>query len=323
MSISYNFGYLPDSVLTLSGYDFSQFIKNTLDEAEAELLNKISIQTTSSFLSIEDPLEIFNYDIEDDELQQLKEKLSFKSKNKKVLIKPGVISAFRSLRQGLKDKADQQLAQSKKKQRRQLHLSNINPVSLSLPVMNVPGTNRSTVANRLSLVEHKAHVQKLISKWCSENKDHLGFDSFNLEENIDFILNIEFDENSIVKGNIKCKCNKSISLGNNDDKLQISNFYKHLQSAGCDHMKNMKKNARISNSIQQQQQQQQSSMSVPFASSSPPHSSPVQIPSISVITTETVSHEKSPISSNESVRGSKRRLVSQSQQNHSAKRNRL
>jgi hypothetical protein len=90
-------------------------------------------------------------------------------------------------------------------------------------------------------------------------------------------------------------------------------------------MKNMKKNARISNSIQeqQQQQQQQSSMSVPFASSSPSHSSPVQIPSISVITTETVSHEKSPISSNESVRGSKRRLVSQSQQNHSAKRNRL
>ncbi len=77
MSISYNFGYLPDSVLTLSGYDFSQFIKNTLDEAEAKLLNKISIQTTSSFLSIEDPLEIFNYDIEDDELQQLKEKLSF------------------------------------------------------------------------------------------------------------------------------------------------------------------------------------------------------------------------------------------------------
>jgi len=106
MSISYNFGYLPDSVLTLSGYDFSQFIKNTLDEAEAELLNKISIQTTSSFLSIEDPLEIFNYDIEDDELQQLKEKLSFKLKNKKVLIKPGVISGFRSLRQALKDKAD-------------------------------------------------------------------------------------------------------------------------------------------------------------------------------------------------------------------------
>jgi hypothetical protein len=104
MSISYNFDYLPDSVLTLSGYDFNQFMKNTLGEPEAALLNKISVQTTSSFLITEDPLDIFNYDIDDEELEQLKEKLSFKLKNKKVLIKPGVISGFRSLREALKKK---------------------------------------------------------------------------------------------------------------------------------------------------------------------------------------------------------------------------
>ncbi len=96
--------YLPESALTLSGYDFNQFIRNTLGEPEADLLNKISIQTTSSFLMTEDPLDIFNCDIEDKELEQLKGKFSFKLKNKKVLIKSGMISGFCSLREALKKK---------------------------------------------------------------------------------------------------------------------------------------------------------------------------------------------------------------------------
>lgn len=82
MSISYNICSLPDSVLTLSGYDFDQFIRNILGDAEADLLKKMSIQTVSSFLTVEDPLEIFNHDIDDQELENLKNKLCFKLKNK-------------------------------------------------------------------------------------------------------------------------------------------------------------------------------------------------------------------------------------------------
>lgn len=153
-----------------------------------------------------------------------------------------------------------------------------------------------------------------------ENKDHFGADDFNLEENVDFFLNIEFDENSNVKGSIKCKCNKSISLANNDDKLQVSNYYKHLQSMGCDHMKNKIKDARNARPIEQQQQ---SSKQLPFASSPPSHSSLVPVPSTSIVITETTTHDESPRLSNENVRGGKRRLAAQSQQINSAKRSRL
>ena len=50
MSVSHIFDYLPKEVLTLSGYEFFPFIKNTLGELEAHLLNKISVKSTSSLL---------------------------------------------------------------------------------------------------------------------------------------------------------------------------------------------------------------------------------------------------------------------------------
>ena len=109
-----SYDHLPSNVLTLSGYDFFQFIKSTLGENEANLLNKISARTTSSLMVIEDPLEIFNQDVEDQELDELKEKLCFKMKNENVLIKPGVLSGFRSLKKALKEKLDEHMKHPRK-----------------------------------------------------------------------------------------------------------------------------------------------------------------------------------------------------------------
>ena len=322
MSISYNFDHLPDTVLSLSGYEFNQFIKSTLGEPEADLLNKISVQTTSSFLITEDPLDIFNYDIEDEELDKLKEKLSFKLKNKKILIKPGVISGFRSLRDALRKKADQQLAKSKKRQRRQQQSSNVNPSSVPLSVITasttgLPTTRSATITKKLSPPEHRAHVLKLINKWCSENKENFGLETLSLEENVDFMLNIELDENSDVKGSIKCRCNRLISLGKNDNKIQLSNYYKHLQSKGCDHMKYIKMAAKDLTSVQLNP-----STPLPLTSLSQSRISLAQLPAVSPTTTLTTSVINSPLLSNEPARGSKRSLASQSQQHHSAKRSR-
>jgi len=56
----------------------------------------MSIRTTSSFLTIEDRLDIFNHDIDDEELEKIKSKLCFKFKNKKFLTRPCVIEGIRS-----------------------------------------------------------------------------------------------------------------------------------------------------------------------------------------------------------------------------------
>jgi hypothetical protein len=103
---------------------------------------------------------------------------------------------------------------------------------------------------KLSLSEHKEYVLKLMKRWCSESKENLNLDNFNLEENVDFTLNIDLDKNYDVTASIKCQCGKLISLAKNDSKIQISNYYRHLQSKGCDHMRDIDLRAVYSNNNQ-------------------------------------------------------------------------
>lgn len=181
MSVSLQFDYLPSNVLALSGYDFFQFIRNTLGEPEANLLCKISVRTTSSLLLVENPLDIFNEDIEDEELEKLKDQLCFKMKNDKLIIKPGVLAGFLSLKQALKDKFNQQATTKNKRKNQQLD-SNVSLVSSS-----ILSTQRRTTSS-LSIDEHHSYVIKLIKNWCLENQENLGLESLDLEEGIDFIV---------------------------------------------------------------------------------------------------------------------------------------
>ncbi|CAF1679859.1 unnamed protein product, partial [Rotaria magnacalcarata] len=60
-------------------------------------------------------------------------------------------------------------------------------------------------------------------------------------EGIDFTLNIDFDRHSVIQVTVKCKRGKVISLCKNDQKIQVSNFYKPLQTIGCSHIQEIKK----------------------------------------------------------------------------------
>ncbi|CAM2718342.1 unnamed protein product, partial [Rotaria socialis] len=107
-------------------------------------------------------------------------------------------------------------------------------------------------------------------------------------EGIDFTLNIYFDANSTVHGSSKCKCDKTISLSNNHDKVQVSNYYKHLLSLGCSHMKLIKKKAKqveLSN-----QQQQPTAASVLTVLSSQLDNSSIHVSDDEVTGTQKASH---------------------------------
>ncbi|CAF2064635.1 unnamed protein product [Rotaria magnacalcarata] len=310
MSTSYTFDYLPIEVLQLRGYDFFQFIKSTLGEPEAHLLNKVAVKSISALLITEDPLDIFNYDVEDDELENLKSQLCFKLKNQKLLIKPGVISGFRSLKDALKKRVNEALTRTKKKS------FNFNPSSIS----SLPTTIATRpLPNRLSLSEHKEYVLKFINKWCLENKENFELENFDLEENVDFIVNIELDENSDVRASIKCKCNKLILLGKNDNKIQVSNYYKHLQSIACDHMQQIKNAARNLKSIQQQQ----SSIAGILTAAAQSQTSLIQFSAVSPIATQETFDSNTSTLSNQVTSNGKRRLTSQSKQHGPSKRSRI
>ncbi|CAF1304645.1 unnamed protein product [Rotaria magnacalcarata] len=310
MSISYHLDQLPSNVLSLSGYDFFQFIRTTLGEPEAKLLNKISVKTTSSLLLIEDPLDIFNQDIDDEELDTLKEQLCFKMKNDKFLIKPGVTYGFVSLKQALKENLNQQLKHSTKRKQQKQNVNTSSISSLSTPIQEV-------TTSSLSLSEHKSHVLNLIKKWCNENKESLSLDSFQLEEGIDFTLNIDFEQNSVAQATIKCKCGKVISLCKNNQKIQVSNFYKHLQTIGCSRMQEIKK-------AQKQiilQQQLQSTISVSQFPASQSCVSPMQIRTDEAINTSAAPNINL-VPTSQSKNNAKRRIVSEPERSFSTKRSR-
>ena len=252
ISSSFAFNPLPTDVLTLSGYDFFQFIKCTLGEHEANLLKKISVRATSSLLVMEDPLDIFNYNIDDDELELLKDQLCFRLKNDKFMIKPGVVSGFRSLKEALSKRLIEESKRPKKKQQLQA-TNNIHSSSL----FSLTPTTQTEAPDLSSLTDQKAYLLRLIKKWCSDNKENFGLQTFELSDDVDFTINIDYDEASNFKASMKCKCGKIISLCAYDNKVQLSNYYKHLHSLGCDLMKEIRKaekERRLSDNQAQQQQ---------------------------------------------------------------------
>ncbi|CAF1224941.1 unnamed protein product [Rotaria sp. Silwood1] len=257
MSFSYQFDYLPSNILTLSGDDFFQFIKSTLGEPKANSLFKISVKTTSSFLLIENPLDILNEDIEDEELEKLKEQLCFKMKNDKLLIQPD------------KKQSD----------------DNVSSISSVLP-------KQTTTSPSLSISKHQEYVLKLIKKWCLENKENLVS----------------------TQGIIRCKCGKVIALSKNNGKIQVLNYYKHLVSLGCSHMKQIFKKAKGLELTKQQQQQSTTSVSSAFTSH-------LENSLMLVLDDEQMVTQRP---SNDSLvqpkNFAKRRITSQSQQHSSTKR---
>ncbi|CAF1256863.1 unnamed protein product [Rotaria sp. Silwood1] len=160
----------------------------------------------------------------------------------------------------------------------------------------------------------------LIKKWYFENKEKFDLENFNLEENVDYTLNIDLDNNNDGTASIKCKCAKLISLGKNDSKIQVSNYYKHLQSKGCDHMKRIVKAERDLKSMQQQSSISVTSTSIVRTYPSQTHAPVIQLPDVSPTTVPTTSRSDFPVVSNQVTQNGKCRLASQLQQQHSTKR---
>jgi len=127
-------------------------------------------------------------------------------------------------------------------------------------------------------------------------------------------VNIYVDHNSTIQGTIKCKCGKVITLGKNHEKIQVSNYYKHLLSIGCSNMIQIRKQAKEVESTKRQQQQSMTSvLSAPVSQS---ENSLVQV-SDDVLT---MTQRTSLNSTTQPKNVAKRRITSQSRQYSSTKK---
>ena len=101
----------------------------------------------------------------------------------------------------------------------------------------------------------------------------------------------------------------------------MCNYYKHLQSNGCDHMKNIKK---VAGELKSSQQQQQLLTPITLTPSYRSHPSLIELATVSPTNARTAADADSQALPNQaSYNGRKRRLTSQSREYRSTKRSRI
>ena len=254
---------LPTNVLTLVDDSFYAFVEQRLGVYQSMLLKIQQINSVPCFLLTNDPCEILNLNIKDDDLDTLKTKICFPLLDGSFIVKPGFKTGFTCLRDVLSKRTEQQLKQVKGAKPLSTITNAVNIIPMSLPSSTPPmtierPTTETTVslahnATLTSITEHRRYFINLLEAWCFNHKEEFMSESFNLQEGTDFVLNILYDQNSRLKTSVKCTCGTSIILTMKEDKIQLSNYQKHLRSTKCSHMRAVKKMNERQNSTNLQQ----------------------------------------------------------------------
>ncbi|CAF1189710.1 unnamed protein product [Didymodactylos carnosus] len=91
-TLIFDINQLPTDVLTFTDARFYDFVKEILGETEADLLKMQAINNVPSFLLTDDICGVLELDIDSQELDDLRKKISFRLKDGTVIVKAGVKS---------------------------------------------------------------------------------------------------------------------------------------------------------------------------------------------------------------------------------------
>lgn len=249
-NVFYETKHLPVNVLTLVDDAFYEFVEQRLGIYQSLLLKIQQINSVPCFLLTNDPCEVLNFNIDDNDLNVLKTKICFPLSDGSFIVKPGVKTGFVCLRDLLSKTTEERLKQTKSTK----SLSTTAIPNNTLPTS--PSSTQSITTNSLAsqttassspdvrltpIAEHRGYFINLLQAWCVKHKDEFMSDSFDLKEGTDFILNISYNQNNDLQANVKCTCGRSIILAIKDGKLQLSNYQKHLRTTSCSHVKAIKR----------------------------------------------------------------------------------
>ncbi|CAF5209789.1 unnamed protein product, partial [Rotaria magnacalcarata] len=87
----------------------------------------------------------------------------------------------------------------------------------------------SSKSSNLSVAEHKSYIIDTLNNWYKKNKSKDNNERFSLVKGKDYFISLQNDSTGTLKRNIKCSCEKWTSLVFRRGKIQLSNFYRHLQ----------------------------------------------------------------------------------------------
>ncbi|CAF3697632.1 unnamed protein product [Rotaria sp. Silwood1] len=247
---------LPSDIMLLRDVQFLNFVRKEAGDAAADLFEIQSINCVKSLLMTTDVYCIMN--LKSKALDGFKNKNGFMLDDDTFIIKPGIKGNVDYLIDLLKQKCteDAKISKSSKRNQSSSPLDRTTDTSSTNTesTMTVLSSNLSNVVTsksvNLSLDEHKTYIIDTLNNWCKNNESRLNLSNLSnlsLIEGQHYSISILNDASGVLKANIKCCCNKWISLTNNRGKFQLSNFYRHLQDFRndntCNEMKKLIKNA--------------------------------------------------------------------------------
>jgi len=271
---SFNTNNLPEDVLSYTDDKFYYFVKELLGQSAADLLRIQAINNVPSFLLSDDVCDIIEFVVGSEEIDALREKISFAFRDGTYHVKIGIRNNFRYLNKLLSMKLEEE---NREKRNSQKTTTKINSTSSSLttetnspalPLTKITSTSpsssietnstspslettsysmppllRTTINSRTSPStkdEHIDFILNLMKKWTENSKENLHLDQLELKPDVDYTISVT-DNNNVIEGAIKCKCGTRIRLRRRYGKFQITNFYKHLRSVTCFMIKEKKK----------------------------------------------------------------------------------
>ena len=175
------------------------------------------------------------------QLDDIKKETCFRLQDNSFVIKPGIESSIKYLKELLLAKNNECSKQLKAKMKSSARITDFthsaqSPSSSSITFTTITPILNATQPIKMSIDEHKKYVLEKITEWCNNNKENLLLQDFDLKENEHFILKITHG-NTDLEGLIRCKCGVKTTLPTKDGRFVLSNFYKHIQTVKCSMMK--------------------------------------------------------------------------------------
>lgn len=246
--MSFDLNNLPDDVLFYSNEQFFIFVEQYLGVDESELMKIQGIKNIRALIHIPDVLAVIDLDC--DEVNEIKKRVCFNTKNKGFVVKQGIKCGIQDLIETLRKKRNDYEKRSKRSKQSEssirvtsnngfnLSSSSEQNTNSSLPITtSTVIMNESSNSNLLMNIDYVQCISDSIRKFCEKK-----FDDLLLVKDLDYTIlspDSSFDSHT----RIKCSCGSTIKTNYREDtsSFQLSAFYKHIRDSRCIMMKMKKK----------------------------------------------------------------------------------
>ncbi|CAF3237276.1 unnamed protein product [Rotaria socialis] len=224
--------------MNLRDENFYDFIRQFAGKKVAALLSFQECNSVDSFLGCQDVTAILH--LESDELIDLKKNMCITLSNGSIYLLPGIESSIMHLTKLFKNKQEELIKQSKRRQSITISSvsstpniisNNLSPKTVVLGNSSIHQSTSNALPNSYLTVsppathvlanEIKSRISNTIIEWFKHNKDKLSLINIDFNEGSDFQVELNNNQEGII---VRCKCGTTSAIGQKQGVLMVRNM---------------------------------------------------------------------------------------------------